>query len=83
MLPQQIVDLGFFLSAAARAGHYAAVALLFGTFLFALVVVRPTVGRVRNMADERRRLGRFLLPWLASDTSGSCKGSATHPPICT
>lgn len=64
MLPQQIVDPGFFLSSAARAGHYATVALLFGTFLFALVVVRPTVGRVPNMADERRHLGRFLL-WLS------------------
>jgi putative copper export protein/mono/diheme cytochrome c family protein len=58
---QQIVDLGFFLSAAARAGHYASTVLLFGTFVFAVAVGRPTTSGLGDMADECRDLRRFLL----------------------
>ncbi|HYB09987.1 MAG TPA: copper homeostasis membrane protein CopD [Alphaproteobacteria bacterium] len=61
MWVQQIVEPSFFLSAVARACHYASTLLLFGTFAFAIAIARPTANAVGNSADECRILRQFLL----------------------
>jgi putative copper export protein/mono/diheme cytochrome c family protein/peroxiredoxin len=55
------MDSAYLLSAAARAGHYASIALPFGCIAFAFIVARPAFRRVPNADEEWRRLRRFLL----------------------
>jgi copper resistance protein D len=55
------MDSLYLLSAAARAAHYASVALPFGCFAFAFAVARPAFQHVSNEHAEWSKLRRFLL----------------------
>ncbi|HYB10908.1 MAG TPA: copper homeostasis membrane protein CopD [Alphaproteobacteria bacterium] len=68
------MDTLYFLSAAARASHYASVVLPFGSFTCAFVVARPAFRRVSNEHAERPKLRRFLLRLALG---GTVAGAAT------